>query len=61
VESQRVQEALQHIHHHQHRKSDRHEREPDQERACGLGADRVLGQIVPGDLQDFLQEDQSQL
>jgi hypothetical protein len=56
-----VQEALQHIHHHQHRKSDRHEREPDQERACGLGADRVLGQIVPGDLQDFLQEDQSQL
>jgi hypothetical protein len=48
VESQRVQEALQHIHTHQHRYSDSHEWEPNNEGASSLDSDRVMRKVMPG-------------
>jgi len=47
VESQRVQETLEHIHTHQHRDSDRHVWKVNNEGAGGLNSDRVMRKVVP--------------
>ena len=61
VKTKGVEEALQHIHHHEHRELHSHEGEPNNEGTSSLSANRVLGKSVPWHLKDLLQEDESKL